>query len=110
MIVSTFHIVFIFFLSAVIVGIRYSPWAQISMDSLLEASTHISDDVGTQIRDDGSRALWKNSEQLGVSENWLNPIVPNGFAHHYPVFKWLAIIGNTPNIFRQTQLAPFVFV
>ena len=22
------------------------------------------------------------------------PIVPNGFADHYPVFKWLAIIGN----------------
>ena len=31
---------------------------------------------------------------LGVSENRLNPIVPNGFADHYPVFKWLAIIGN----------------
>ena len=30
---------------------------------------------------------------LGVSENRLNPIVPNGFADHYPVFKWLAIIG-----------------
>ena len=39
----------------------YSPWAKVSMDSLLEASTHISDDVGTQFRDDGSRALWKNS-------------------------------------------------
>ena len=26
---------------------------------------------------------------LGVSENRLNPIVPNGFADHYPVFKWL---------------------
>ena len=31
---------------------------------------------------------------VGVSENRLNPIVPNGFADHYPVFKWLAIIGN----------------
>ena len=26
---------------------------------------------------------------MGVSENRLNPIVPNGFADHYPVFKWL---------------------
>ena len=31
---------------------------------------------------------------LGVSENRLNPIVPNGFADHYPYEKWLAIIGN----------------
>ena len=30
---------------------------------------------------------------LGVSENVVYPIVPNGFADHYPVFKWLAIIG-----------------
>ena len=28
---------------------------------------------------------------VGVSENRLNPIVPNGFADHYPVFKWLWI-------------------
>ena len=26
---------------------------------------------------------------LGVSENSENPIVPNGFADHDPVFKWL---------------------
>ena len=32
------------------------------------------------------------------------PIVPNGFADHYPVSKWLAIIGNIPNIFRQTHM------
>ena len=32
--------------------------------------------------------------EMGVSENRLNPCVPNGFADHYPVFKWLAIIGN----------------
>ena len=32
--------------------------------------------------------------QMGVSENVVYPIVPNGFADHYPVFKWLAIIGN----------------
>ena len=29
-----------------------------------------------------------------MSENRLNPIVPNGFADHYPYEKWLAIIGN----------------
>ena len=26
---------------------------------------------------------------MGVSENVVYPIVPNGFADHYPVFKWL---------------------
>ena len=26
---------------------------------------------------------------LGLSENRLNPIVPNGFADHYPYEKWL---------------------
>ena len=31
---------------------------------------------------------------LGVSENVVYPIVPNGFADHYPYEKWLAIIGN----------------
>ena len=30
---------------------------------------------------------------MGLSENRLNPIVPNGFADHYPNQKWLAIIG-----------------
>ena len=30
---------------------------------------------------------------LGVSENSV-PQLPNGFADHDPVFKWLAIIGN----------------
>ena len=33
------------------------------------------------------------------------PCVPNGFADHYPVFKWLLNYGNIPNIFRQTLLA-----
>ena len=42
---------------------------------------------------------------MGLSENVVYPIVPNGFADHYPVFKWLAIIGNIPNIFRQTHMA-----
>ena len=31
---------------------------------------------------------------VGLSENVVYPIPPNGFADHYPVFKWLAIIGN----------------
>ena len=31
-------------------------------------------------------------KDMGVSENRLNPIFPNGFADRYPVFKWLAII------------------
>ena len=31
---------------------------------------------------------------MGVSENVVYPIVPNGFADHYPYEKWLAIIGN----------------
>ena len=40
--------------------------------------------------------------QLGVSENSvpLHPMVND----HYPVSKWLAIIGNIANIFRQTQV------
>ena len=29
------------------------------------------------------------SSHLGLSENRLNPIVPNGFADHYPYEKWL---------------------
>ena len=42
------------------------------------------------------RSDWRQCETienwwfyLGVSENRLNPIVPNGFHDHYPVFKWL---------------------
>ena len=31
---------------------------------------------------------------MGLSENVVYPIVPNGFADHYPYEKWLAIIGN----------------
>ena len=27
--------------------------------------------------------------QVGVSENVVYPIVPNGFADHYPYEKWL---------------------
>ena len=37
----------------------------------------------------GSDTLESLSCQMGVSENRLNPIVPNGFADHYPYEKWL---------------------
>ena len=45
---------------------------------------------------DGAFSLWHCFTHIndpGVSENVVYPIVPNGFADHYPVFKWLAIIG-----------------
>jgi len=32
---------------------------------------------------------YKSYQHLGVSENRENPFLPNGFADHYPVFKWL---------------------
>ena len=38
--------------------------------------------------------LYLSLVYLGVSENVVYPIVPNGFADHYPYEKWLAIIGN----------------
>ena len=28
---------------------------------------------------------------MGVSENVVYPFLPNGFADHYPVFKWLFV-------------------
>ena len=31
----------------------------------------------------------KKSTKMGVSENVVYPIVPNGFADHYPYEKWL---------------------
>ena len=34
---------------------------------------------------------------MGLSENRLNPIVPNGFADHSPVFKWLFHWGFGPH-------------
>ena len=37
-----------------------------------------------------------------MSENVVYPIVPNGLADHYPVFKWLQL-GIYP-IFRQNHL------
>ena len=39
---------------------------------------------------------------MGVSENVVYPFLPNGFADHYPVFKWLQL-GIYP-IFRQTHI------
>ena len=40
---------------------------------------------------------------MGVSENVVYPIVPNGFADHYPYEKWLAIIGNINPTFSVTN-------
>ena len=35
-------------------------------------------------------AAWNHNEpDMGVSENREHPIVPNGFADHYPYEKWL---------------------
>ena len=58
------------------------------------------------ISHDSPSLNWINPHKshMGVSENVVYPIVPNGFADHYPVFKWLAIIGNIPNIFSQTHI------
>ena len=36
---------------------------------------------------------WNDLCDLGLSENVVYPIVPNGFADHHPYEKWLAIIG-----------------
>ena len=33
---------------------------------------------------------------VGLSENVVYPEKPNGFADHYPVFKWLFHWGYTP--------------
>ena len=33
--------------------------------------------------------LIQNAINMGVSENVVYPIVPNGFADHYPYDKWL---------------------
>ena len=33
--------------------------------------------------------IYHGQKHVGVSENVVYPIVPNGFADHYPVFKWL---------------------
>ena len=31
----------------------------------------------------------KSRDNMGLSENVVYPEKPNGFADHYPVFKWL---------------------
>ena len=39
-------------------------------------------------------SMFYSYTDMGVSENVVYPIVPNGFADHYPYEKWLAMIGN----------------
>ena len=39
---------------------------------------------------------------MGLSENVVYPIVPNGFADHYPVLKNGYFIGGLDPIFRHT--------
>ena len=46
----------------------------------------------------------KMIKHMGVSENRLNPIVPNGFADHYPYEKWLFHWEYEPNIFRSKPI------
>lgn len=48
------------------------PRRKVSMDSLLEASTHISDDVGTQFRDDGSRVSFSSNHSASASQCDIN--------------------------------------
>ena len=52
----------------------------------------------------------KPSLYMGVSENVVYPIVPNGFADHYPVFKWLAIIGNINPTFSDKPISLFLLL
>ena len=52
--------------------------------------------------------LWINiSKLMGVSENVVYPIVPNGFADHEIPFLNGYFIGNIPNIFRQSHIDPY---
>ena len=46
-------------------------------------------------------------KDVGLSENVVYPIVPNGFADHYPYEKWLAIIGNINPTFSDKPVAFF---
>ena len=41
---------------------------------------------------------------MALSENVVYPEKPNGFADHYPVFKWLAIIGGLDPIFSDIAI------
>ena len=45
----------------------------------------------------------------GVSENVVYPIVANGFADHYPVFKWLFHWEYTL-FFRQTHMYVYIYI
>ena len=51
--------------------------------------------------------LWNPATYGCVTENVVYPIVPNGFADHYPVMKNGYFIGNIPNIFRQTHISVY---
>ena len=44
----------------------------------------------------GLQDSWDDKQQIPtwVCLKIVYPIVPNGFHDHYPVFKWLYIIGN----------------
>ena len=42
---------------------------------------------------------------MGVSENVVYPFLPNGFADHYPVFKWLYVIGEYSQNFQTNPFA-----
>ena len=53
-----------------------------------------------------SEALAKMKGYMGVSENVVYPIVPNGFADHYPYEKWLAIIGKINPTFSDKAISP----
>ena len=46
-----------------------------------------------------------SSRYMGVSENVVYPEKPNGFADHYPVSKWLAIIGNINPTFSDIPIS-----
>ena len=47
----------------------------------------------------------KNQRVTWVCLKIVYPIVPNGFADHYPVFKWLAIIGNINPTFSDKAIS-----
>ena len=44
---------------------------------------------------------------MGVSENVVYPIVPTGFADHYPVFKWLSLGILTQHFQVQTHISDY---
>ena len=52
-------------------------------------------------------AIWKWNPSCCVSENVGNTPKPNGFADHYPVFQWLAIIGNINPTFSDKPILSY---